>query len=207
MGGSLPNRSWAAIAAALRKVPRAGLIRLLRDLYDAHPPVRTFLEGRLEVGPMGHGLEAAFSQAGQELESILQSAEVRGSPPFAAAREVIDGYRKASLDEAGTARLMITVAAWSLRRLADGAGPELARPLRSWLRTLDGRLRTPDLRDALPDMAPALRELAALSGRCADGLADTIPAWVEEVLAGVPESPAAGRRRGRFDGDPDFDSV
>lgn len=207
MAESLPDRSWAAVAAALRKVPRAGLIRLLRDLYDAHPAVRTFLEGRLEVGPMGHGLDAAFSRAGEALEALLQSAEARGSPPFPAAREIIDGYRKASLDEAGTVRLMVTVAAWSLRRLADGAGPELARPLRSWLRTLDGRLRTPDVRDALPELAPALRELAALSGRCADGLADIIPAWVEEVLAGVPESPSAGRRRGRFDGDPDFDSA
>lgn len=215
MPQSLPNRSWSQVASALRRLPRAGLVRLLKDLYDAHPPVRTFLEGRLEVGPLGRGVQSALADAERQLAEVLQAAATTGQPPLQQARDIVNAYQKAAMDEAGALRLMLIVTEWCFQRLGDPtvpAGPELSSQLRGWLRRLDRQLRTPEGSDARAALAPQLRQIATLAGRCGDGWGDTIPAWVDELLIQVREStdrqaPWTPTRRRSFDGDPDFDTA
>lgn len=204
---NIPSSSWPAVADSLKKLPRNGLLQLLKDLYHTHPQAQQFLEARLEVGPLGAGLEAAFRSAKAQLIILLRNAETSGLAPFSDARKLNTAYRKAALDETGYIRLEILLAKWSLHKLRHGAGPEIATPLRPVLKRIDKVLRTPDGRVIAAQVAPKLRELADLSASCGYGLGDELPGWVNELLEGIPETPSPKPTPRRYDGDPDFDAA
>lgn len=203
----IPTSSWPAVADSLKRLPRKGLLQLLKDLYHTHPQAKNFLEARLEVGPLGPGLEAAFKSAKSQLLTLLRNSETSGQNPFPDARKLIAAYRKASLDDTGYIRLEILLAKWSLQMLRQGASHEVATPLLAVFKRIDKLLRTPDGRSVASEVAPKLRELATLSASCGYGLGDELPGWVNELLDGIPETPSPKPNPRRYDGDPDFDAA
>ena len=97
---------WGPIKKQLSEFSQAGLLALIKDLYDYSPENRAFLAARFAAG----GNETAALEEYRE-RIIKQFFPTRGSyrdPKLREARQAIREYRKATADVAGTIDLMLT---------------------------------------------------------------------------------------------------
>jgi hypothetical protein len=97
--------SWSVIKGKLTPIDKAGLIGLVKDLYDASPENRTFLASRF----------LALEDDGAALEVYRQQIIVHffpkrgyGDRNLREARKAITQYKRARGDVRGTVELMLT---------------------------------------------------------------------------------------------------
>ena len=94
--------TWVDVKAKLASFDRAGLLRLVRDLYDAHKDNRTFLHVRLGLG------DDILKPYKQTIDRWLWPDVLRNQDTSVAkAKQSIFHYRKAVGGPAGLAELMV----------------------------------------------------------------------------------------------------
>ncbi len=93
---------WTDVKAMLASLGRAGLLRLVQDLYAGHPDNRTFLHTRFGLG------EDVLEPYKQTIDRWLwPDAFRKQDTSIAKAKQAISNYKKAGGDPAGLAELMV----------------------------------------------------------------------------------------------------
>ena len=94
--------TWVDVKAKLASLDRAGLLGLVRGLYDAHKDNRTFLHARLSLG------DDILKPYKQTIDRWLWPDVLRNQDTSVAkAKESISQYRKAVGGPTGLAELMV----------------------------------------------------------------------------------------------------
>jgi hypothetical protein len=98
------QHTWNDIKQVISTMPRAGLLRLIHDLYDHNQDVRDFVNARFVRND--DALEAYKTKMRQYL--IMKSGWDFDKISVSKAKSVITSYKKAKGDTAGMAELCVT---------------------------------------------------------------------------------------------------
>jgi hypothetical protein len=111
---------WQAIRARLSKSDSASLVAIIHDLYDASSDNRLFLHARV-LGARGE-----VDKYRKLVEDAVYPDPFSRKPvKIAEAKRLIQHYRRATADEAGTADLLLTAVAAGTAQAVDlGYGDE-----------------------------------------------------------------------------------
>lgn len=194
--------SFASLRKPLQALSREALVKLLRELHDLYPDVRTLLHAR--YGPSTAETEQTVRQRITRMFEIRRPDDA--PPSIADARKLALDYEKAAIDPAAGASLLLHVIECADRFAYRTFEPDvrLYRLLASTVAMLEQRLKASPGRELTHVLRPRLEAVSARAGKHGYGWGDEFPAWLEDTLRDLPPPPAPPRR---YDGDPDFDDA
>jgi len=103
--GKKKSTGWSSVREQLKEWPQPALTALIKDLYDASPANRDFLQARFQAEETGGVALDAYRR--KIIEQFFPQRGF-GKLKLAEARKAIRDYRKAAGNAAGTVELMLT---------------------------------------------------------------------------------------------------
>jgi hypothetical protein len=176
---TMPN--WSHIKRSLSKMPRPGLVGLLKELFELSPENRSFLAARF-LSEQDPQLIKAYRQ---RVTDPFCRKRGFGNLDFANARKAIREYEKATGDLKGVIDLMLTFveSGTTFTREFGDMNERFYNGVESMLWEAMKRLRTRDGKAMYPAFAERLRAIAQAAYGIGWGFGDNVNAAVAELEA------------------------
>lgn len=185
---------WSQVKHGLKEVPRAGLLALVKELFELSPENRSFLAARFLAG-RDSGLTEGYRQ---RVTDPFYPKRGFGKLKFDGVRRAIREYEKATGDSRGVIDLVL---------MFVESGPEFTNEFgdidqrfydvaESMLWEATGRLAGPDGKPLYPGFEERLRDLVRAARGIGWGFGDGVKAAVAELEAAMRPAEEARAEEG-----------